>query len=268
MKPFSLPEHRNNGALCGMALGAFALLIAASSGSVFAAEDWSGSHGSGAYAGVFVGSAEADNRLIDTDGFANWGNPGSVTRYGDAGFVGGVLIGKKFDFGGTLIRFELDGTIGDLEAQTNWLDPSPEGRDETAVAEFQWITTARVGIEKPIGPVTVFATGGLARARIENFVVDIDFGPNHPAAVDPDDSFHDRSTETGWVIGLGAEISLNGSWVARLEGLHMDFGRNDYHVNYSGNNPCGPGGPREPCLYKVEHKLDVFRLAITRRLGQ
>ena len=267
MKPFSLPEHRNNGALYGIVLGASAFLVIAASSSADAAENESTPYGSEAYAGVFVGSAEVDNRLVDTDGFANWGNPGSVTRYGDAGFVGGVLIGRKFDFGGTLIRFELDGTIGDLEAQTNWLDPSPQGRDETAVAEFQWITTARVGIEKSFGSVTVFATGGMARARIENFVVDIDFGPNRPAAVDPDDSFHDRSTETGWVIGLGAEIPLNGGWVARFEGLHMDFGRNDYHVNYSGNNPCGPGGPREPCLYKVEHKLDVFRLAITRRLG-
>ncbi len=264
MKLFSLPEHRNNGALYGMALGAFALLIAAASGPVFAAEDWSGPHGSGAYAGVFVGSAQADNRLIDTDGFANWGNPGSVTRYKDSGFVGGALIGKKFTFGDASIRLELDGTIGDLEARTNQLDP--QGLDETAVAEFQWITTVRVGIEKSFGSVTVFATGGMAWARIENFVTDIDFGPNRPAMVDLDDSFHDRSTETGWVAGLGAEVQLTGGWVVRLEGLHLDFGKNHHHVNRSGNNPCGPGGPREPCLYRVENELEVFRLAITHRL--
>ena len=47
----------------------------------------------------------------------------------------------------------------------------------------------------------------------------------------------------------------------------MDFGRNDYHVNHSGNNPCGPGGPRRPCLYKIEHELEVFRLGVTRGLG-
>lgn len=223
--------------------------------------DWAG-----VYAGVFVGSGQVDNRLIDPEGFANWGNPGSVTRHEDGGFVGGLLIGKKFDLGNMSVRVELDGTIGDLESETNQLDP--EGLDETAVAEFQWIATARVGIEKSIGSATVFATGGLALARIENFVTDIDYFRDRPPAVDPDDSFRDRSTETGWVAGFGAEVQLAGGWMARLEGLHLDFGRNDHHVNHSGNNACGPEGPRRPCPYKIENELDVFRLVFTRQLGR
>lgn len=266
MKPFFLLEPKGSNALDGTVLGMFAFLMVVASSSVYAAEDGPEPHGSGVYAGVFVGSGEVDNRLVDADGFANWGNPGSVTRYGDAGFVGGMLIGKKFNFGDALIRLELDGTIGDLEARTNQLDP--EGLDETAVAEFQWITTARVGIEKSFGPMTVFATGGMAWARIENFVTDIDFGPDRPAMMDPDDSFRDKSTETGWVAGLGTEVQLTGGWVARLEALHLDFGRNDHVVNHSGNNTCGPGGPRRPCPYKIENELDVFRLVFTRRLGQ
>ena len=240
-----------------LSVGGFA--HAGEGGSSF---DWAG-----AYAGVFVGSARVDNRLTDINGFANPVNPGSVTRYEDTGFIGGVLIGKKFDLGGASIRLELDGTIGDLEDQTNQLDPRPWAMDETAVTEFQWITTARVGIEKSFDSVTVFVTGGLARARIENFVTDVDFGPNRPRTVDPDDSFHDRSTESGWVVGIGAELPLSDAWVLRVEGLRMDFGKNEYHVNHSENNSCGPGGPREPCPYRVENELDVFRLAITRRIG-
>lgn len=249
--------------LCRTALVLPVLLVLSPGGSAHAGENGA----SEAYAGVFVGSARVDNRLTDTSGFAYPVNPGSVTRYEDAGFIGGVLIGKKFDLGGASLRLELDGTIGDLEAQTNQLDPRPWALDETAVTEFQWITTVRVGIEKSFDPVTVFATGGLARARIENFVTDVDFGPNRPRTVDPDDSFHDRSTETGWVIGLGAEIPLTEGWVARLEWLRMDFGRNDHYVNHSGNNACGPDGPREPCPYRIENELDVFRLAITHPLG-
>ena len=242
-----------------------ALLMLPAGGSAHAGENGPSFDWAGAYAGIFAGSGQVDNRLIDPTGFANWGNPGSVTRHGDAGFVGGVLIGKKFDLGDMSVRVELDGTIGDLESETNQLDP--KGLDETAVAEFQWITTARVGMEKSIGFATVFVTGGLALARIENSVTDIDYFRDKPPAMDPDDSFRDRSTETGWVVGFGAEVPLTDTWTMRFEGLHLDFGRSGHHVNRSGNNPCGPGGPREPCLYRAENELDVFRLAITRPLG-
>lgn len=232
----------------------------------YAAENDSAATWAGVYAGAFVGSGQADNRLIDPVGFANWGHPGTVTRHEDSGFVGGVLIGRKFNLDGFSVRIELDGTIGGLESETDYLDPVD--RDETAASEFQWVSTARVGIEKSIGPATVFATGGLALARIKNSVTDIDFTPDMPARLDSDDSFHDRSTETGWVVGLGIEVPLADTWAIRLEGLHLDFGKNDYRVNHSSNNPCGPGGPREPCLYQVENELDVLRLAITHRLGR
>ena len=265
LKLFFLLEPKIRDAVCGVVLGALALLIVTANGSAAAAEDRLSAHESGAYAGFFAGSGRVDNRLIDPTGFANWGNPGSVSRHEDSGFVGGLLIGKKFDLGNMSVRVELDGIIGDLESETNQLDP--EGLDETAVAEFQWITTARVGIEKSIGSVTVFVTGGLALARIENSVTDIDFGADRPPAVDPDDSFRDRSTETGWVVGFGAEVPLTGAWTMRFEGLHLDFGRSGHHANHSGNNSCGPGGPREPCPYRVENELDVFRLAITHPLG-
>lgn len=245
-----------------MALLLFPALVVGRFG--YAAENDSAAAWAGVYAGAFVGSGQADNRLIDPAGFANWGHPGTVTRHEDSGFAGGVLIGRKFNLDGFSVRIEFDGTIGDLESETNHLDPVD--RDEATASEFQWISTARVGIEKSIGSATVFATGGLALARIKNSVTDTDFAPDMPARMDPDDSFHDRSTETGWVVGLGIEIPLADAWAIRFEGLHLDFGKNDYRVNRSGNNPCGSDGPREPCLYRVENELDVFRLVITHRL--
>ena len=30
----------------------------------------------GMYAGVFVGTGQVDNRIVDVKGFANWGQPG------------------------------------------------------------------------------------------------------------------------------------------------------------------------------------------------
>ena len=47
------------------------------------------------YVGVFAGFGQADNRIIDVDGFANWGNPGSTVDYDTSGFIGGALSGRN-----------------------------------------------------------------------------------------------------------------------------------------------------------------------------
>ena len=235
----------------------------ANAGSSDAAFDWKGT-----YVGVFAGGGRTDNQIVDVDGFANWGNPGSVVDYDDFGFVVGALVGKNFEIGGVPLRIELDGTFGGLSAASNRLDPNPGGLDETVKSEFRWIATARAGIDQSIGPATVFASGGIAAARIENSVTDIDFGPNMPARMDPDDSFRDGSTEIGWVIGLGVEAPMVDAWTLRLEGSYLDFGRSTHHVNRSGNNRCGPGMPRRPCPYNIENNLGIVRLAIIYRFGR
>ena len=137
------------------------------------------------YVGVFAGFGQADNRIVDVDGFANWGNPGSTVDYDTSGFIGGALIGKKFKIGGVPLRIELDGMVGKVSATSNRLDP--EGLDETVQSACCQIATARAGIEQPVGAATIFAAGGLAAARIEHSVTDIDFGPNMPPRMDPDD---------------------------------------------------------------------------------
>ncbi len=217
------------------------------------------------YAGVFAGYARMNNRIVDVDGFANWGHPGSGSNYNDDAFAGGVLVGKKFRIEGVPFRIEVDGTFGDLSATTNTLDP--EGLDETAKAEFHWNVTTRIGLEYTLGRTTVFTTGGLAIARIANSVTDMDFLPDSPLTppptrVDPDDSFRDSSTEIGWVIGAGVETPLADDWILRLEGSYLDFGSSTYDVNRSANNPCGPGNPRRPCPYRVENNLALVRLAL------
>ena len=141
----------------------------------------------------------------------------------------------------------------------------PQGRDETAGASLRWATTARVGVERTEGPVTVLFNGGVTVAGIENSVTDIDFFGDMSPRKDPDDSFHDRSTRIGWVLGLGIEAPLGDAWRWRLDGSYLGFGRSTHRVNRSGNNPCGPGGPREACRYRVENHLVILRLAIIRR---
>ena len=207
------------------------------------------------------------NRLVDVDGFANWGNPGSIVDYDDNRAVGGALLGRKFELDGTRLRFEIDATFGYLSASSNMLDPA--GLDETVETDVRWLATARVGVEDSIGPATVFATAGLATARIDRSVTDVDFGPSTPEHIDPDDSFSDRSTEFGWVIGVGAEYPLSDAWTLRLDGSYVDFGRSTHHVNRSGNNRCcGNGTPRRPVSYDISNRLGIVRAAIVYRFGR
>ena len=241
-----------------------ALVVFAGAGPANANNDGVALDGTGAYAGVFAGSVRSGNRLIDVDGFANWGNPGSMTDYDDTGFIGGVLAGWKFEVDGTRLRVELDGAFGDLTAQSNQLDP--EGLDETVETDVRWLATARIGVEETIGRGTVFATGGLAAARIVNSVTDIDYTSIMPeGGFDPDDSFRDSSTELGWVIGVGIEAPLADAWTLRLDGSYVDFGRSTHYVNPSGGNRCGSGGPYRACPYDIENRLGIVRLAIIRR---
>ncbi len=226
------------------------------------------------YIGFFIGSGRVYNEHVDTEGFANWGHPGSVADYDETNPVGGMLVGKRIRINGVPLRLELDGTVGNMSASTNKLDP--QGLDETARSDISWIVTARAGLEHQLGPATLFTNGGLAVARISNSVIDIDFSPDKPPQEDPDDSFSDNSIHVGWVIGAGAEVPLgkNGNakllrddkgWVLRLEGSYIDFGEDTYEVNHSGGNRCGPGGLHKPCLYNIENKIGIVRLAIIKR---
>ena len=220
------------------------------------------------YAGVFAGSGRAGNRLVDVDGFANWGNPGSMVDYEERQFVGGGLIGRNFEVDGTPLRIELDAILGRLSASSSALDPTCP--DESVSSELQWITTARVGVEETFGRSTVFATGGLAAARITNSVTDIDYRGScleMEQHHDADDSFRDTALHFGWVIGAGVDVALDREWTFRLEGSYLDFGRDRYYVNHSADNTCGRGGPRSPCPYEIANRLGVVRVAIIRRFG-
>ena len=230
---------------------------------VEAAQDETGPVRLDSYAGVFIGPGFMKNRITDVDGFADWGNPGSVSDYDDTGFVGGAVVGRKFDVGGLTLRMELDGTLTNVSASTNKVDP--EGLDETAESEFSWIVSARGGVEQAVGRATVFVTTGLAFAGVSNSVTDIDSNDSG-SMVDPDDSFSKDSTEVGWVIGAGAEAALSDAWALRLEGLYLDFGESTHLVNRSANNRCcGSETPRRAVSYEVRNRLSTARLAIIRR---
>lgn len=261
---------------CAAAL-ALPALLACAGGGANAEGDGAAFAWGETYAGAFAGVGRADNRIVDRDGFSHWGNPGWAVDYRDDGFMGGVLLGRKFAVGGVPLRIELDGAFGGPSATTNRIDPAPAapppppgGHDETVVSEYRWIATARAGIERATGSVTLFAAAGLAVARIENALTDLDRSVQPPRPTpwrpDPDDSFRAGATEVGWTVGAGIESALADGWALRLEGAYLDFGRSTHRANRSGNNRCcGDGTPRRPVLYTIDNRLGMVRLAVVHR---
>ena len=264
MRPVSVLRRAAPGWAAGLAF----IVMAVNAAPAFAESKVRTSGWAGTYAGAFAGAGRPDNRIVDVDGFADWGNPGSRTGYAGAAAVAGLLAGKRFGIGG--VRVEADAMFGDLAAGTNRLDPGCT--DEAAATRFRWIATVRVGVEETIGDVGVFVSGGPALARIVNSVTDTDYSGSTcletDLRLDADDSFRRVSTEVGWAIGAGFEMPLAARWALRFDGSYLDFGSETYRVNLSGNNSCGPGGGMTACRYTVRNKLGVVRLGIVYRFGE
>ena len=222
-----------------------------------------------AWAGLYAGQGRLDARMVDVDGFANWGRPGWRTGYRDAAAAGGALAGQRFEIGGVRLRIEVEGGFSRPAAKSDLLDPA--GRDETAETKLRWLAAARAGVEHGFGGATLFATAGPAAARIETSVTDLDRrvvdGRPTPWRFDPDDSFSDERTRFGWAAGAGVETALSDAWSLRFEGAYFDFGTRTHEVNRSGDGHCGSGGPRRPCPYRAETRFGLLRLAIVHRFA-
>ncbi|MDE0694735.1 MAG: outer membrane beta-barrel protein [Boseongicola sp.] len=244
-----------------------ALVILAFSAAQTRATD---SGGNGNYAGLFAGTGKVANKIVDVDGFADWGNPGSTNKFSGPAAAVGVLAGRRFDLGRAGLRIEIDALAGSMSADTDTLDPTCG--DETASARIRWMATARMGLDMDVGNAQVFLGGGPALARIVNSVADIDFGgPGCLAGhllFDGDDSFRSDETRIGWALGVGFEMPLSSGWAVRIDGTRFDFGQENYQVNASGNNRCGRGGEFRPCTYSLDNRGGMARLMILYRFGQ
>ena len=275
--PPAWPPPRAVRRFAALALSVLAMLA---SGSSARAEGEAAALAAGAWAGVFAGSARVAGRVVDVDGFSYSGRSGHAVDYDDAGLAVGALAGRKIEFGGVPLRVEVDAAFGGVSAMTNRIDPRFQPPDETVRSKFRWVVTARAGVERAAGSATLFAAAGLAAARIENSLTDLDayrdergewvLLPNGRAAqrVDPDDSFRGGSTELGWVVGAGVEAPLADAWTLRLDASYLDFGQGTYYANRSGDDRCcGAGTPRRPVTYRIGNRLTVVRAALLRRFG-
>jgi outer membrane immunogenic protein len=141
------------------------------------------------------------------------------------GFIGGGQIGYNFQSGTWVYGLEAD--ISGLTGKPS-LNSQAVGKGvlATTINQIDWMATFRGRFGFVVaGDTLIYATGGLALARVNN-----SFGYSSSS-----NSFVDNSVRTGLVGGIGFEHMFNQNWIVRLEALYADLGSKTVHSsNFTG----------------------------------
>jgi outer membrane immunogenic protein len=244
---------------------------------------WTGCYG-GIDAGLLIGrdryvQSMAGAFLAPGNLFANPANGGQLaTAYGspnDSAFNGGVEVGCNYqagwvvfgvaaDFSGTSLRETQLASYGPTGPFVGGLGLLASSRTETVTKDLSWFSTFRGRIGIAGDRVLVYATGGLAVARIKSTT-------NETFAADQfflsGDIFQGSATvtRTGWTAGAGIEWPVAPGWTTKLEYLYLDFGSFTY------TSPCvtvaACGGPGFAWQTNVRVRESVFRVGINYLFG-
>jgi opacity protein-like surface antigen len=200
--------------------------------------DWSG-FTVGGIAGYATGSLVTTESSLTTDGtlfgitpgsFNTW--PGNDSTAPIVGGFGGVLAGYNFQSGGAVLGFETDIAGANLTSHSTIPgQPGGDPRIETSAA-LQWLGTARGTIGFAAGKLHVYGTAGFAYGHGRGEIAVTPSG----GTVDPTFTASNEQMQTGYAVGAGAEAALGAHWVARLEYLYVDLGKQQYDFTFAGGN--------------------------------
>jgi outer membrane immunogenic protein len=249
------------GALFASAVEAMAADAVAMDPDVAVTRAWSG-----CYAGLNVGYVRGNDDALDapfTEGpfagsGASWNSPPGVpyeTIGSDgSGAIGGVELGCDYEapMGGLAVVF--GGAVDFSLMNVSGEGTSAVSPDTHTSFDADWAGTlrGRVGLATP--DVLFYATGGLAVADIGVRAFDLSTLPT-PCTMDVSGG----GTETGWVVGGGAEWRFASNWSVSAEYLHFDFG----DITATGPATFPPGAfPR----FENEVKFDTVRVGLKWRM--
>ena len=158
----------------------------------------------GHYIGANIGYVSHDGEIPDEDG---------DVKYDDAGFAGGIHYGYNVQCGRFVVGMESDiSFIGSEPSVTQREGPN----FATLENEIEWLSTSRLRVGLAHDNILLYATGGLASAKIEHT-----FSGNIEGIRF---SISDDDVEWGWTAGAGVEMLREGGWSLRAEALYVDFG--------------------------------------------
>lgn len=193
---------------------------------------------SGFYVGANIGASWADTStrlepilppgsVIPPQDLAAIRSVGSDTD-NKTSLTGGVGGGYNYLMGNWLFGLETDFGFLDIDEDTSrtftsatTTTPRPTFTvDQRVKTDWMWTLRPRIGYAT--NNWLVYATGGLAMAKIKYSASYVDTRtPPNRAEIDFSD------TKTGWTLGAGGAYAFNSNWSAKAEYLYASFG----HVN-------------------------------------
>lgn len=190
----------------------------------------------GLYVGANIGGTwgHAGTDVSCTDGVA----PGFCATLAPLGFpptnyssettgaLAGGQVGYNFQNGNWVFGVETDFAWTDADGDDHGPNFGTFGPEtSSASTELDWFGTLRGRLGWASGDLLVYATGGLAYAKVESAYA-YDTGPGVFFA-----SGSSSETQTGWTLGAGAEIAF-GQWSLRGEYLYYNLGDQDLQAPF------------------------------------
>src|ERR1700742_1645016 len=135
---------------------------------------------------------------------------GAIASQSLGGITGGGQVGFNWQFNDRLVA-GIETDLSYLHANQNSLvtyTGAPLVQTQVSTA-YHWFGTTRGRLGYLVtGATMIYATGGLAYARID-----------HSAVVQTNPTVSETSTRTGWTVGGGVEYALNAAWSVKGEYL-------------------------------------------------
>jgi outer membrane immunogenic protein len=168
----------------------------------------------GSYVGAHAGYAWGEFDAVDINISAPMNRSAGLSP---SGWLGGFQAGYNWQFApNALFGFEADNSFMSLK------DDGLTGPDAVnAHAEIKDLGTVRARLGYVAGNTLVYATGGLAYARVK-------YRESGPGI----DAFATDYYHLGWAAGAGIEYAFAPRWSVKLEYLYADLGKTESSFNF------------------------------------
>jgi outer membrane immunogenic protein len=225
--------------------------------------NWSGWY-VGANAGYSRGKSTID---YSQDPGLFFGNPpfpagGSLSsELSPKSFIGGGQLGFNYQTGIWVFGAEADFAWRNRTDSVNYI-LNTFGDTLTLTDEQKWVGTVRgrIGLSPvPVSNWLFYVTGGLAYGRLEH-----SFTQSCNGCILPIRTLSDSVTRTGWTLGGGVEVALNGNWSLGAEYLYINLGTETLSAPAAG----GPPSTFPATTASFHDTAQVARLKLNYKFGE